>query len=121
MGCQASHSTYSHVSCCVLSQGLAPLPGGAEGETHTNGMENLAASCAEFASAGARFAKWRATLKIGEGTPTESAVQVNAEQLAMYARICQVSHALQLWSHTQRPLQRPQYLVILCKLFTWKS
>lgn len=85
----------------MLSQGLAPLPGGAEGETHTNGLEHLAASCAEFASAGARFAKWRATLKIGGGAPTESAVQVNAEQLAMYAKICQVRHVLQLWSRAQ--------------------
>lgn len=39
---------------------------------------------------GARFAKWRAALKVGNGLPSELAVETNAEQLARYAVVCQV-------------------------------
>ena len=39
---------------------------------------------------GARFAKWRAALKVGKHLPSEAVVQKNAVQLAEYAAICQV-------------------------------
>ena len=42
-------------------------------------------------SAGARFAKWRAVLKIGEGCPSTMAILENAHGLARYAQIAQVS------------------------------
>ena len=43
---------------------------------------------------GARFAKWRAVLKIGTpGTPSSMAILENAHGLARYAQICQV-HSL---------------------------
>lgn len=49
---------------CVQPQGLEPLAGAADGETHTKGLEGLEANCREYARAGAKFAKWRATLKV---------------------------------------------------------
>jgi fructose-bisphosphate aldolase class I len=70
-------------------QGLVPIEGH-EGETSTRGLEALEASCRQYAEAGAKFAKWRAALRIGDGQPSELAVQTNAEQLAQYAATCQV-------------------------------
>jgi fructose-bisphosphate aldolase, class I len=50
----------------------------------------LGARCAKYYEAGARFAKWRAVLKIGPGgEPSELAVRLNAEGLARYVIICQ--------------------------------
>ena len=55
---------------------------------------------------GARFAKWRAVLKIGSpGTPSSMAILENAHGLARYAQICQV-HNLQ----TSMLLQLPSYI-----------
>jgi len=44
---------------------------------------------AEFYKLGCRFAKWRAVLKIGDGSPTDEAISQNATGLAQYALICQ--------------------------------
>ena len=44
---------------------------------------------------GAKFAKWRAALRVGAGLPSEHALAVNALQLAQYAAICQVRHVRQ--------------------------
>lgn len=45
----------------------------------------------QYVAQGARFAKWRAALKVAEGScPSELATRINAEQLAEYAAICQV-------------------------------
>ncbi|XP_024318015.1 fructose-bisphosphate aldolase 5, cytosolic isoform X2 [Brachypodium distachyon] len=63
---------------------------GTDGETTTQGLDSLGARCAKYYEAGARFAKWRAVLKIGAaGEPSELAVKQNAEGLARYALICQ--------------------------------
>ncbi|KAI8464893.1 MAG: fructose-bisphosphate aldolase [Monoraphidium minutum] len=73
-----------------VDEGLVPLEGGEPGETSTRGLETLEASCREYAAAGARFAKWRAALKVVEGScPSQLAVETNATQLAEYAAICQ--------------------------------
>lgn len=45
----------------------------------------------EYYALGCRFAKWRATLKIGDGLPSEQAVQDNAWGLARYGAICQAN------------------------------
>ena len=42
---------------------------------------------------GARFAKWRAALRVGASLPSEHALAINALQLAQYAAICQARHA----------------------------
>ncbi|KAI8557417.1 hypothetical protein RHMOL_Rhmol04G0009500 [Rhododendron molle] len=62
---------------------------GTNGETTTQGFDSLGARCQQFYEAGARFAKWRAVLKIGITEPSELSIQQNAQGLARYARICQ--------------------------------
>lgn len=64
---------------------------GTDGETYTQGFDELAVRCANYYKAGARFAKWRAVLKIDNdtGCPTQIAIDENARGLARYAAICQ--------------------------------
>ncbi|XP_066370287.1 fructose-bisphosphate aldolase 5, cytosolic-like [Miscanthus floridulus] len=62
---------------------------GTNGETTAQGLDSLGARCAKYYEAGARFAKWRAVLKVGPAEPSELAVRQNAEGLARYALICQ--------------------------------
>ncbi|CAM8948379.1 unnamed protein product [Rhodiola kirilowii] len=62
---------------------------GTNSETTTQGLDSLGARCAEYYKAGARFAKWRAVLKIGPTEPSELSIQQNAQGLARYAIICQ--------------------------------
>ena len=54
-----------------------------------NGWADLGTRCAEYFEMGARFAKWRAVIKIGEGMPSDECIHSNAAALAQYARICQ--------------------------------
>jgi len=64
--------------------------GGTDGETATQGLDGLGKRCAEYYKIGARFAKWRAVLKITPGgCPTDFAVQETARSLARYGSICQ--------------------------------
>ncbi|XP_014505248.1 fructose-bisphosphate aldolase, cytoplasmic isozyme 1 [Vigna radiata var. radiata] len=62
---------------------------GTNGETTTQGFDSLGARCQKYYKAGARFAKWRAVLKIGPTEPSELSIQQNAQGLARYAIICQ--------------------------------
>ncbi|KAL4554672.1 hypothetical protein LXL04_037273 [Taraxacum kok-saghyz] len=55
----------------------------------TQGLDGLGARCAKYYEAGARFAKWRAVLKIGATEPSELSIQQNAQGLARYAINCQ--------------------------------
>jgi fructose-bisphosphate aldolase class I len=71
-----------------VDKGVKPLFG-TDGETETQGMDNLDAMCAKFYKEGCRFAKWRAVLKIGPNEPSELAITQNARGLARYAAICQ--------------------------------
>jgi len=68
--------------------GVQPIRG-TNGETYTQGWDNLAARCKKYYEAGARFAKWRAVLKIDENCPTDIAIEENATGLARYGAICQ--------------------------------
>jgi fructose-bisphosphate aldolase class I len=83
-----------------LLEGLGIMPGikvdtgakplaGAEGETVTEGLDGLRERLAEYRDLGARFAKWRAVLSIGEATPSRYCLAVNAHALARYAALCQ--------------------------------
>jgi fructose-bisphosphate aldolase class I len=65
--------------------------GGTEDETATQGLDKLGDRCANYYAKGARFAKWRAVLKIDTKTncPSEVAIAENAHGLARYASICQ--------------------------------
>ncbi|GIL50637.1 hypothetical protein Vafri_6767, partial [Volvox africanus] len=72
-----------------VDTGLQVLPGG-KGETTTQGLDNLADRCKAYRKQGAKFAKWRAVIKIGEaGCPSTTAILENAHGLARYAQICQ--------------------------------
>jgi fructose-bisphosphate aldolase class I len=59
------------------------------GETVTEGLDGLRERLAEYVELGARFAKWRSTIIIGEGLPTAFALQANAHGNARYAALCQ--------------------------------
>src|SRR6478736_7463102 len=59
------------------------------GETVTEGLDGLRERLAEYRELGARFAKWRATIIIGDGTPTNFAIDANAHAMARYAALCQ--------------------------------
>lgn len=62
---------------------------GTNSETTTQGLDDLAKRCKDYYAAGARFAKWRAVLKIGDTEPSQLAINENANGLARYAIICQ--------------------------------
>jgi fructose-bisphosphate aldolase class I len=59
------------------------------GEKITEGLDGLRDRLKEYFQLGARFAKWRAVITIGEGIPTRSCVEANAHALARYAALCQ--------------------------------
>ncbi len=59
------------------------------GETVTEGLDGLRERLAEYYELGARFAKWRAVITIGEGIPTDACIEANAHALARYAALCQ--------------------------------
>lgn len=74
-----------------VDKGVVPIPG-TDGETVTQGIDDLNARCAEYYKQGARFAKWRSVLHIKDsGAPSELAIQQNAYVLARYAAICQAN------------------------------
>ncbi len=58
-------------------------------ETITEGLDGLRERLVEYHKLGARFAKWRAVIDIGEGIPTSFAIEANAHALARYAALCQ--------------------------------
>jgi fructose-bisphosphate aldolase, class I len=62
---------------------------GFEGEQVTEGLDGLRERLAEYAGMGARFAKWRAVIRIGAGLPTHGCLLANAHALARYAALCQ--------------------------------
>jgi fructose-bisphosphate aldolase, class I len=59
------------------------------GEKITEGLDGLRERIAEYRQLGARFAKWRAVITIGENIPTAACIDANAEALARYAALCQ--------------------------------
>jgi fructose-bisphosphate aldolase class I len=59
------------------------------GEKVTEGLDGLRERLAEYFRLGARFAKWRAVITIGDGLPTHACLYANAHALARYAALCQ--------------------------------
>jgi fructose-bisphosphate aldolase class I len=59
------------------------------GEKVTEGLDGLRARLEEYRGLGARFAKWRAVITIGDGIPTDANLHANAHALARYAALCQ--------------------------------
>jgi fructose-bisphosphate aldolase class I len=58
-------------------------------EKITEGLDGLRDRLKEYYELGARFAKWRAVITIGEDIPTAYCISANAHALARYAALCQ--------------------------------
>jgi fructose-bisphosphate aldolase class I len=71
-----------------VDKGPVDIPG-FPGEVVTEGLDGLRARVKEYYELGARFAKWRAVIAIGEGIPTRTCLEANAHALARYAALCQ--------------------------------
>lgn len=71
-----------------VDAGAKPLAGHS-GEKVTEGLDGLRDRFKEYASLGARFAKWRAVITIGDGIPSRACVSANAHALARYAALAQ--------------------------------
>jgi hypothetical protein len=78
-----------------VDTGAKPLAG-APGEKITEGLDGLRDRLSEYRELGARFAKWRAVIAIGDGLPSRYCLEANAEALARYAAL----------SHCTPPLRR---------------
>ncbi|RXG61297.1 Fructose-bisphosphate aldolase [Armadillidium vulgare] len=73
-----------------VDKGVVPLMG-SEGESTTQGLDDLSQRCAQYKKDGCDFAKWRCVLKIGKNTPSYQGILENANVLARYASICQLN------------------------------
>lgn len=71
-----------------VDKGAHPLAG-CPGELITEGLDGLRGRLEEYAKLGAKFAKWRAVINIGEDIPTGTCIESNAHALARYAALCQ--------------------------------
>jgi fructose-bisphosphate aldolase class I len=71
-----------------VDKGPVDIPG-FPGETVTEGLDGLRARVKEYRELGAKFAKWRAVITIGDSIPTYTCLQANAHALARYAALCQ--------------------------------
>ena len=58
---------------------------GRPGEKVTEGLDGLRDRLTEYVRMGARFAKWRAVIAIGDGIPSQGCIEANAQALARYA------------------------------------
>lgn len=93
-------STADGVSFIKVMQEAGMIPGikvdtGAKelaqhpGEKVTEGLDGLRDRLQEYYQMGARFAKWRAVITIGDGIPSDGCIEANAHALARYAALCQ--------------------------------
>lgn len=71
-----------------VDKSTVPLDG-FDGEVVTEGLDGLRERLDEYFKMGARAAKWRAVISIGEGLPTLDSIKLNCLLLARYARLCQ--------------------------------
>lgn len=71
-----------------VDTGAKPLAGSPD-EKVTEGLDGLRDRLHEYAEMGARFAKWRGVITIGDGLPTTQCLEANAHALARYAALCQ--------------------------------
>jgi len=71
-----------------LDMGAIDLAG-YPGEKVTEGLDGLRTRLEEYAQMGARFAKWRAVITLGNRIPSAACIEANAHALARYAALCQ--------------------------------
>src|SRR6202167_753046 len=80
------------ISGIKVDEGAEPLPF-CPGETVTEGLDGLRERLVEYRGLGARFAKWRAVIDIGNGPngpiPSYTCIRTNTHALARYAALCQ--------------------------------
>ncbi|MEM9151443.1 MAG: class I fructose-bisphosphate aldolase [Cyanobacteria bacterium P01_F01_bin.3] len=107
-------STKAGVSLLQVIKDAGMLPGikvdtgakdfaGHPGEKVTEGLDGLADRIAEYYEMGARFAKWRAVITIGDGIPSRACIEANAHGLARYAALCQAGGLV--------PIVEPEVLI----------
>jgi fructose-bisphosphate aldolase, class I len=85
-----------------VDEGTKPLPN-CPGELITAGLDGLPTRLPKYYDQGARFAKWRAVIDIGEGIPSYTAIHTNAHALARYAALCQAAQIV--------PIVEPEVLM----------
>lgn len=71
-----------------VDAGTKPLAG-FPGDVVTEGLDGLRGRLEEYAALGARFAKWRAVVRIGDSQPSPTCVEANVHGLARYAALVQ--------------------------------
>jgi fructose-bisphosphate aldolase class I len=69
----------------MSTQSMAGFPN----EKVTEGLDGLRKRLEEYKKMGARFAKWRAVISIGNNLPTTACIKANMHDLARYAALCQ--------------------------------
>ena len=72
-------------------------------EKNTTGLDGLSQRLGEYYALGARFAKWRSVITIGENIPSRKCILANAEGLANYALLCQQANLV--------PIVEPEVLM----------
>jgi fructose-bisphosphate aldolase, class I len=85
-----------------VDEGTQALPN-CPGELVTVGLDKLADRLKKYYEQGARFAKWRAVLDIGDGIPSYACIHANAHALARYAALCQAAQIV--------PIVEPEVLM----------
>ena len=76
---------------------------GTQNEKITEGLDGLRERLVEYYKMGARFAKWRAVITIGDSIPSDHCIIANAHGLARYASLCQESNIV--------PIVEPEVLM----------
>lgn len=71
-----------------VDKGPVDIPG-FPGEVVTEGLDGLRGRLKEYKELGAKFAKWRAVITIGDAIPTDTCLCANAHALGRYAALCQ--------------------------------
>ena len=64
---------------------------GFKGEVITRGLDDLVERFSDYYDLGARFAKWRAVITIGDNLPSDASLHMNAIMLTRYAQIAQAA------------------------------
>ncbi len=85
-----------------VDMGAKPLAF-SEGELVTEGLDGLRDRLAEYYELGARFAKWRSVITIGDAAPSQYCIDTNAHALARYAALCQEANIV--------PIVEPEILM----------
>lgn len=108
-----------------VDKGVVPLMG-SEGESTTQGLDDLSQRCAQYKKDGCDFAKWRCVLKVGQNTPSYQGILENANVLARYASICQMNGLVpivepEVLMDGSHDLERAQKVTETVLAFTYKA